>query len=95
MHNDDGDHHRKACNFWGDFDGSFNCEIIDASMWLWYEDQCVCSGECSNSAAKKEHRNEAVKHLMKEILWKKGCGCEWCRWRGRGQRQGHRQNKKA
>ena len=55
MYNDNGNHNMIGCNVCGDLDDSFNYDIINASMYLWYKCERVCSGGSSNSAVKKEH----------------------------------------
>ena len=37
MYNDDGNDNRIGRNDWGDRDDSFNYDVIDASMLLWYK----------------------------------------------------------
>ena len=55
MYNDDGNDNRIGRNDWGDRDDSFNYDVIDASMLLWYKYEVVSSGECSNSIVGKKH----------------------------------------
>ena len=55
MYNDDGNDNRIGRNDWGDRDDSFNYDVIDASMLLWYKYEVVSSGECSNSTVGKKH----------------------------------------
>ena len=75
IHNDDGNNNRKGRNGWGDRGDSFNYDITDASMKLWYKDERVSSGECSSSTVKKEHAKGVRGNQYK------GCWCEPCRWR--------------
>lgn len=84
MYHDDGNENRIGRNGWEDPDNSFNYNIIDASMWLWYKDERVSLGEYSRSTVRREHAQGG-----------RGCGCESCRWCGRGKGQEHRLNKKV
>ena len=65
MCDDDGNNNRIGHNSCRSRDNSFNYDIIDGSMQLWYKDERVSSGEYSNSTVRKQHVQGGSKAFKK------------------------------
>ena len=64
---DDRNDNRVVRNGLRDRDSSFDYDIIFAIMYLWYKEERVSSGECSNITVRKDHLQEILKHLRTAI----------------------------